>query len=236
MPGAKQSVGLGAVLSDPTGSGALKGRPPQAPFLSGVILAAGASSRMGRSKQLLPLADRPLLQHVLDAAANSCLDEIIVVLGHRAQEIDTAIQLPSQRAIRVVVNPDYALGQSTSLRLGLRATHAGAEAAAILLGDQPHVTGALIDRVAAAFVAAAAPVVRPVHTDPRGHRVPGHPVFLARRIWPEVEQLRGDQGARVLLSVHPDWLLEVPLESDLPNDIDTWEEYQRSLTPRGPQR
>ena len=197
-------------------------------FLSGLILAAGSSTRMGQPKQLLPLDGRPLLQHVVDAVAASRLDEIILVLGHRAQEIEGALRFPPQRTVRIVTNPDYAEGQSTSLRLGLRTASAEAQAAAILLGDQPQITTALIDRVAAAFATANAPIVRPAYTDARGRRVPGHPVFLARRIWPDVETLRGDQGARALLTAHPDWLVEVPIEGDPTPDIDTWEDYQRA--------
>lgn len=204
------------------------------PFLSGVILAAGASTRMGRPKQLLPLGHRPLLQHVLDEAAASSLNEIILVLGHRAQEIREAIQLPAGRRIRVAVNPDYARGQSTSLRLGLRSASPRAEAAAILLGDQPQITSRLIDRAAAAFRASRSPVVRPVYSDSGGRRTPGHPVFLARQIWPEVEKLRGDKGARALLSTHPDWLLEVPVEGEPPGDIDTWESYHRTVSAARP--
>jgi molybdenum cofactor cytidylyltransferase len=207
----------------PTAKGAARG------FLSGIILAAGTSTRMGRLKQLLPLGDRPLLQHVLDAAVASCLDEVILVLGHRADEIREAIQLPAERTVRVIVNPDYAQGQSTSLRLGLRAADPLAQAAAILLGDQPHVTRALIDTVAGSFFATSAPIVRPVFTGASGRRVPGHPVFLARRIWTEVEQLRGDAGARTLLAAHPDWLAEVPVASDPPGDIDSWEDYERAV-------
>ncbi len=202
------------------------------PHVSGIILAAGASTRMGRPKQLLPLGGRPLLQHVLDEAAASSLAEVILLLGHRAREIRAAIQIPPCRRIRVVVNPAYDRGQSTSLRLGLRSASRRAVAAAILLGDQPRITAGLIDRMVAAFHGANAPLVRPVYSSPDGRRVPGHPVLLARRIWPEVENLSGDQGARALLATHPDWLLELPLEGEPPSDIDTWEDYLGAVEDR----
>jgi molybdenum cofactor cytidylyltransferase len=197
------------------------------PFLSGVILAAGSSTRMGRLKQLLPLQGRPLLQHVVDAAAASCLDEIIVVVGHCAEAVRAALAWPDR--VQIVVNPDYAAGQSTSLRVGVRAASVRAAAIAVLLGDQPEVTAALIDAVAAAFVDSRAGVARPIYSTPDGRRIPGHPVFLARRVWPDVDALRGDQGARALLQAHPEWLLELPIAGDAPQDIDTWDEYRNGL-------
>jgi molybdenum cofactor cytidylyltransferase len=196
-------------------------------FLTGVILAAGASSRMGRPKQLLRIGDRCLLQHVVDAALGSRLDEIILVLGDRAEEIRAGITLPANRPVRIVLNSDYAEGQSTSLRVGLQSVASRAEAAAILLGDQPHVTSQLIDRMVATFLATDRPIVRPLYAG----GIPGHPVVLARRIWPEVARLHGDQGARALLRVHPDWLLEVPAEGEPPIDLDTPDDYQQTLTP-----
>jgi xanthine dehydrogenase accessory factor len=198
-------------------------------FLSGVILAAGVSTRMGRPKQLLPFAGRPLLQHVVDAAAAARLDEIVLVLGHAAEEIRAAITLPVRLPVRVVVNPEPAEGQSASLRIGLGAADARATSAVVLLGDQPQVTRALIDRVAEAFLAGDAPAARPVWHGQGGDRIPGHPVFLARRLWPEVERLGGDQGARVLLAAHPEWLLEVACEDQPPTDIDDVDDYERAV-------
>jgi molybdenum cofactor cytidylyltransferase len=100
----------------------------------------------------------------------------------------------------------------------------------VLLGDQPHVTHRVIDRVAEAFLAGGLPVARPVYSGPGGGPVPGHPVLLARRIWPELDALRGDQGARDLLRSRPDRLLELPVEGEPPADLDTWEDYQRALS------
>ena len=183
---------------------------------------------MGRPKQLLPLAGRPLLQQVVDAAVASSLDEIILVLGHRADEVRAAIHCAER--VHVVVNPEYAAGQSTSLHAGVHAARAEAAAVAVLLGDQPGVTAPLIDMVVAAFLDAGAHVARPVHCTADGRRVPGHPVVLARRVWPELEALRGDQGARALLAAHPEWLFEVALATEAPEDIDTLDDYRRTLS------
>lgn len=198
-------------------------------MLSGIILAAGSSTRMGQPKQLLPLAGKPLLLHAIDAAAASCLDEVIVVLGDRAEEIESALRLPSAGKVRIVVNEQYSQGQSTSLRLGVRSADARSIAAAVLLGDQPFVTAELIDKIAAAFEAGDSPITRPVYVAANGGVVPGHPVLIARRIWPDVERLEGDGGARALLAAHPDWLQEVRMDGAPPADIDTQADYRRAV-------
>jgi molybdenum cofactor cytidylyltransferase len=206
------------------------------PFLSGVVLAAGASTRMGRPKQLLPLGDRCLLERVVDEVARSQVGEVIVVLGHAAEAIRRRIRLPAGGApCRVVVNGAHAQGQSGSLRLGLGAADPAALAAAIVLGDQPGVTHRLIDRVASAFLGGGLPAARPVYGGPgTPGRVPGHPVILARRLWRHLEGLRGDEGARTLLAPHPEWLLEVPIEGPPPADVDTWRDYEAHWRTLGP--
>ena len=198
-------------------------------FISGVILAAGASVRMGRPKQLLPLGGKPLLRHAVDAALDSCLDEVVLVLGYRAREIEEALSLAAGSGVRVVVNPDPASGQASSLLLGVRSTSASAGAAAILLGDQPGVSAPLIDRVVAEFRAADAVAARPEYRAAGGGSVPGHPVLLARRLWPELEGLRGDQGARGVLASRPEGLIAVAVAGEPPPDIDTPDDYQRML-------
>ena len=198
-----------------------------APRLVGIILAAGASRRMGRPKQLLALAGRPLLQHVVDAANGSVLTELVLVLGHAATEIRVALVVPPR--CRVVVNPDHAAGQSTSLASGLAAVDAGAAAVVVLLGDQPGVTSALVDRVGERFLTGDAPAVRPVWRTAGGVPRPGHPVVLARRLWPALAGLAGDQGARVLFDAHPEWMCELEIAGDPPPDVDDLDDYRRVL-------
>ena len=193
--------------------------------VAAIVLAAGSSRRMGRPKQLLPLAGRPLLQHVLDAAAGAAVAETVLVLGHEAEAIRRAVRLAANA--RVVVNAAYAGGQSTSLACGLGAAGEDVVAAVVLLGDQPQVTSALVDAVVAAFRRGTAAAVRPVWRDPSGAARPGHPVVLARRLWPAVAALTGDHGARTLFATHPEWLDVLPMPGDPPVDVDDPAGYQR---------
>jgi molybdenum cofactor cytidylyltransferase len=193
--------------------------------ISGVVLAAGTSSRLGRPKQLLELEGRPLLQHVLDAAAASGLDEVVVVLGHDSERIASTLELPP--GTRVVVNHDYEAGQSTSLRAGLDSVDPRADAAAILLGDQPRLTSSAIRKALDAFRAREAPIMRALW---QGQ--PGHPVVLARSEWGSVKKLKGDKGARDLVAASA--RVEVIEMGEPPvADVDTWEQYER-LRDHGP--
>ena len=144
--------------------------------VTGIILAAGRGSRMGTPKQLLPLGGRPLLQHVVDAAAEA-LDDVILVLGHEAEAIVAALDLPP--GVRVVVNPDHPEGLSTSLRAGLDHVPEAALAVAVILGDQPEIRPDAIRAVVAAQATSGAPILRASH---RGRA--SHPVVLARAVWP----------------------------------------------------
>jgi xanthine dehydrogenase accessory factor len=214
-------------------SAARNGRDPRSrAFVSGVILAAGASTRMGRPKQLLPFAGRPLLQHVVDAAAASALDEVVIVLGANADEIRDALVLPASGKVRIVVNAGHMKGLAESVRCGLAAVAARASDVAILLGDQPGMSTSLIDQVLTAHVSAGKPATRPVF-GAGDARTPGHPVVLSRALWPALRELRGDEGARAVLAAHPAQVNEVRIIAPALADIDTSEDYARALTAGG---
>jgi len=188
--------------------------------ITAIILAAGSSSRLGRAKQLLDLGGRPVLQHVLDAAAMAGLDEIAVVVGHASEQVAEAVKLPPQA--RLVHNPDHARGQSTSLRAGLRAANPSSGAVVVLLGDQPGVRPDAIAAVAEAWRGGLGPVVQASY---QGR--PAHPTLLDRSVWPELEGAAGDEGARSLLSGHPEWVRPVEVGGRPPDDIDTEQDYAR---------
>lgn len=188
--------------------------------VSGVILAAGLSSRLGWPKQLLPLHGKPLLQHVLDAAVASTVDDIVLVLGAHREAIAPAIQ--TGRA-RVVENVRYAEGQSTSLVAGLLAVDPDASAVLFFLGDQPAVTTETIDRIVAAYreADALAMIVAPRYDDGTGN-----PFLFDRALWPELLRITGDIGARDVVRGHQHELLGVAVAGLRPADVDTWDDYR----------
>jgi len=203
--------------------------------MSGIILAAGGSRRMGKPKQLLDYFGRPLLSFAIEAARRSCLTEVVVVLGGHAREISDALSLDDTPGIRVVTNDDWASGQASSLRFGLSQASAGTVAAAILLGDQPGVTAETIDLVVARFASldvSRTPILRPVYTG-GGDSVPGHPVIISRSVWPQVSALEGDRGARALIEAQSDKLATLSLDAVPPADIDTPADYHRALVGSG---
>jgi molybdenum cofactor cytidylyltransferase len=188
--------------------------------VTGIVLAAGTSSRLGRPKQLLDLGGKPVLQHVLDAAAASTLDQIVLVLGHGAEEVAAKVRMPARGA--TVVNLEFAEGQATSLRAGLRAANPDAAAAVFLLGDQPGIRPRAIGAVVAAWRAGSGPAVQAAY---EGR--PAHPTLFDRSVWPELEGAVGDEGARGVLAAHPEWRSAVEVGGSPPEDIDTEEDYAR---------
>ena len=164
--------------------------------VAALVLAAGEARRYGSQKLLAPLRGRPLLQHAVDAACASSLSPVIIVLGADADVITA--QLSPGRA-RVVRNPDYASGQSSSLRAGVGALGPEADAAVVLLGDQPGVTAALLEALVARQRESGAAAVVCVQD---GRRSP--PTLLHADLFAGIAELRGDVGARELLARRDD--------------------------------
>jgi molybdenum cofactor cytidylyltransferase len=193
-------------------------------FVSGVILAAGRSSRLGRPKQLLDLSGKPVLAHVLDNARAAGLREVILVLGHEADRIQIAVAAHLD-GVYVVVNPDYAAGQSTSLRAGIAVLPSTTDAAVFLLGDQPEVGSDIVLALVDAFRASNAPIVVPAY----GGR-PSNPILIARQVFPALEAVTGDRGARDVVLARWDEVHFVPFPDRVPpEDIDTEDDYAALL-------
>ncbi|MFO1143461.1 MAG: nucleotidyltransferase family protein [Amaricoccus sp.] len=164
------------------------------PHVAAIVLAAGAGRRMrGSDKLLEPVAGRPVLRAVAEAALASRAAEVVVVLPRGATARRAALGgLP----VCLVEAADPAEGMAASLRVGLAAVEARADAIVVLLADMPEVDAAAIDRVIAAFDPAAGAEICRADSEAG---VPGHPVLFGSRHFPALSALTGDRGARALL-------------------------------------
>jgi molybdenum cofactor cytidylyltransferase len=195
--------------------------PQQAPRVAIVILAAGRSTRMGGPNKLLAEVDgHPLVVHAAKAALRSQAVEVIVVLGHMADEVKAVVEraVPAKSRLRFVANANFADGISTSVRAGIGALGKDIDAAIVQLGDMPAVSAPLLDRLIAAF----SPVEGRSICVPtvRGKR--GNPVLWDRRFFAEIGNLSGDSGAKHLIGEHTDLVCEVEMSGEAAlTDIDT---------------
>jgi len=193
------------------------GRPRlRLPQVAAVVLAAGRSTRMGGPNKLVEaLGGVPLVRQAVMAAVASRATPVIVVTGHQRERVTAAlIDLP----VMLVDNPAYAEGLSTSVKAGITAVPETVDGAVILLGDMPRVDAALINRLIAAFDTASGGLVAvPVREGKRGN-----PVLWPRRFFADLEQLKGDAGARHLIGQHARDVVEVPVSNDAAFlDVDT---------------
>jgi molybdenum cofactor cytidylyltransferase len=221
------AMGVGGLL------GEIPGRPqprdrrpaeakrPAGPQIAGIVLAAGRSSRMGRNKLLLELDGKPILAHAVDHALQAGLSEIVVVAGHQAAKVRSIL---GDRKVKVVEAREHRLGMSASLKAGLRALGAGADAALVMLGDMPQVTPALLRRLIGAYSPTEGrSIVVPTVDGKRGN-----PVLFDRRYFAEMLALEGDVGARHLIGEHDDQVAEFAVEdAGIFTDVDTPEAYER---------
>jgi molybdenum cofactor cytidylyltransferase len=196
-----------------------------------VVLAAGAASRFGATKQVAAVDGRPMVARVVDVArAADRVDEVHLVVGHDADAVVAALagagvvagaedvagspDVAVAEDVTVVVNEDHAAGQATSLRAGVRSAAArGASALVVLLADEPDVSSAAVDEVLAA-VERGASVARARYDD-----ASGHPVAFAASTFTRLREVTGDRGARDLLAELD--VREVRVRGSRPRDVDT---------------
>ena len=195
---------------------------PSSPFISGILLAAGLSSRMGEPKQLLPFGESSIVETVVDSMLGAKFDEVIVVVGHRASEIREQL---GTRPVSTVFNPNYREGMLTSAQTGIRGLQES-DAFALMLVDQPFITSALIDRVVDAYVQTDKGIALPSYNYKRGH-----PVVFHQRYAGEILALGTDSGGvRTLFKKYSDDIHYVTVDTDrVLRDIDYREDYERAL-------
>jgi molybdenum cofactor cytidylyltransferase len=189
---------------------------PDSPFVAGLVLAAGGSSRLGEPKQLLPYRGTTLLGHVLDTARSCGFDQLVVALGGAAGEVRAQVDLTGAD---VVLNEGYGEGCSSSIAAALPRLHAHIDTLVLLLGDQPGVEPATVDRLVAGRGDAPLAVCR--YDDGRGH-----PFAFGRAVFDDLASLHGDKGVWKLLDRRATDVVEVAAPGSVPLDVDTWEDYQ----------
>ena len=189
--------------------------------LSGIVLAAGSSSRMaGANKLLLPWKEQCVLQVVVEQICEVGLGEVVVVTGHQRAEIKEKL---SRYPVRLVHNPDFAEGMAVSIRVGVEAA-VGEKGYLFALGDMPQIAGTTMLKVAEALKSREIIAV-PVCAGRRGH-----PVAIGSAHRDALLALTGDRGARPVLAKNAANVVEIPVEDEgIFVDVDTREAYSTAL-------
>ena len=187
-----------------------------------VVLAAGKSQRMGRLKQLLPFGGRTVIQAVVDMLQSVEIEEIVVVLGHRAEDVGQVLA----GSARCVENPEYADGMFSSVLAGLNALDPDVDGMMLLLGDQPQIQASVVKTVLDRFYATHKGIVIP---EVQGKR--GHPVIIdVRRYGEAIRALDGSEGLKPVVRGHPEDTEVVRIDDEsILRDLDTPEDYEREL-------
>ena len=190
---------------------------------AGIVLAAGLSSRFGAAKQLTLIRGRSLLERTVQAAVSSLLDRVVVVLGHRAEQIrsthDKAFDHPK---VDVIVNPDFKDGMSASVRIGLEKASHTHPSVMFLLGDQPLICADILDCLLTRFWDSDKDICVPAFQGKRGN-----PAIFSRAFFDEISVLKGDTGAREIIDAHPGSVLKVEVSDPaLFLDIDRKEDLR----------
>jgi molybdenum cofactor cytidylyltransferase len=188
-------------------------------WITGLVLAAGASKRLGQPKQLLPYGGAPLLGHVLQTARSCPLDQLLCVVGGAAAEVRRWVDL---RAVEVVENTDYGDGCSSSIASALSHVDSRCDVLVLILGDQPGVGVANIEALLEGR--GDAPLAACAYSDGRGH-----PLAFSRSMFGELAELHGDKGVWKLMDRHAGEVVDVEMDGPVPLDVDTWEDYRRVL-------
>jgi len=195
----------------------------RAPRIASIVLAGGRSTRYGHRNKLLEVLDGvPLVVRAVRAALASRARPVIVVTGHEAAAVEQSL---AGLDVRIVHNPDFAGGLSTSLRAGIGALPEGVDGAIVSLGDMPRIEGRHLDRLISAFSPKEGRgIVVPVHLGKRGN-----PVLFARAYFPELLAIEGDTGARHIIAASASEVAEVDLGTDaIFLDIDTPDALERA--------
>lgn len=197
--------------------------PGGEPFVCGLVLAAGGSSRLGRPKQLLAFGPATLLDHTVRTARGCGFDQLIVTVGGAADDVRAGVDLAG---VEVVESRSYEEGCSSSIAAALGAVDSRADVLVLLLGDQPGVGPATV----AALLAGRGDADLAICAYDDG---PGHPFAFGRGLFDELGALHGDKAVWKLVERMGRAVVRVAVPGPVPLDVDTWEDYERVLAAAG---
>lgn len=187
-------------------------------FVTGLVLAAGGSRRLGEPKQLLPYGDSTLLDSVLGTARECDFDQLIVTLGGAAGQVRDQVDLSG---VEVVENTAFGTGCSSSIVTALAVVDPRSDGIVLMLGDQPGVTDATV-RSLVGHARTAIAVSR--YDDGRGH-----PFWFGREVFGDLAGLHGDKGVWKLIESGRCPVTEVRASGNIPLDVDDWDDYRALL-------
>ena len=193
-------------------------------MIAAVVLSAGESSRMGQPKALLPIDGQTFIERIVGALKQTSIARVIVILGYDADEMKQRVgHLP----IEILVNPDYKLGQLSSLQVAVRHLEKTADCDGMLvhLVDHPYIDSGLVATMIERFYQSGKLLVVPRHDGKRGH-----PVIFSRKLFGELLAAPIDQGAKAVVNAHREDTLEIDTKDEgITVDIDTPELYKKHV-------
>jgi molybdenum cofactor cytidylyltransferase len=203
----------------PDGIRGTEKRRMNAPRVTGVVLAAGSSRRLGTPKQVLPYRNTTVLGATLDVARAAGFDQLIVTLGGAAQAVRDHVSLADADVVTV---EDFGTGCSASLRVAVEHVDPRAAGIVLMLGDQPRMDVSTVRNIITRAPGFDIMVCR--YADGIGH-----PFWFSRNVFGDIEQLHGDKGVWKLIESGRHPVHELLVDGPVPLDVDTWDDYQRLL-------